>query len=509
MKKVVIVGAGINGLVAGNYLARAGFDVTIIERKDHPGGACCSGIWEYGNEKYVYPQGASVFGMMEDFIYHETGLSKEITAYRPSHPEIVYASGYVDPVYLWDDVEKLSKSVSEGWGEKGNVKGFIKDMEQVVSFLRSGYRDAKVPTMQSALQALGLGLVKLWVSGSARTLLDHYLTSDPLKLYYAVSVIESGPVSLDDPYSAFSIPLMASGSVFGGGWGYVRDGLWQIPLVLDKINEKLGVQRIFSAKVMSVDSKKGQVRYEQEGNEKMLTADYILFANDPLNAARIIGDQNIVDQLLGEELVGTSGKLILFFKEPVKWKNDSGINDFDSAFRHIVPAKNLDDLQLLSSMVAENKTDFVPGYYEIYCEGAGNRSMGGKRKYDLVSIFFKNVAFSKYGKESLQIQKAVTETILEKILNPEALIHSILETPKDIADLFFFSGGNIDAVDLSEEQTFFRRTYSPDPARSFYQFGPHENIFYCAAGAYPCGSVAGTPGYMCAKQIIDSDSHLK
>ena len=28
-----------------------------------------------------------------------------------------------------------------------------------------------------------------------------------------------------------------------------------------------------------------------------------------------------------------------------------------------------------------------------------------------------------------------------------------------------------------------------------------EDIFYCGAGTYPRGSVAGTPGYMCYKQI--------
>ena len=31
-------------------------------------------------------------------------------------------------------------------------------------------------------------------------------------------------------------------------------------------------------------------------------------------------------------------------------------------------------------------------------------------------------------------------------------------------------------------------------------------IFYCGAGSYPCGSVAGTNGYMCAKQIIANQS---
>ena len=33
MKKVIIVGSGINGLVAANYLVKYGFDVSIIEKK--------------------------------------------------------------------------------------------------------------------------------------------------------------------------------------------------------------------------------------------------------------------------------------------------------------------------------------------------------------------------------------------------------------------------------------------------------------------------------------------
>ena len=35
MNKVIIVGAGINGLVAANYLVKNGFDVSVIEKKPH------------------------------------------------------------------------------------------------------------------------------------------------------------------------------------------------------------------------------------------------------------------------------------------------------------------------------------------------------------------------------------------------------------------------------------------------------------------------------------------
>src|SRR5215218_2094353 len=37
---VAIVGAGHNGLVAANYLARAGKRVIVLEARDVPGGAC-------------------------------------------------------------------------------------------------------------------------------------------------------------------------------------------------------------------------------------------------------------------------------------------------------------------------------------------------------------------------------------------------------------------------------------------------------------------------------------
>ena len=38
--KVVIIGAGVNGLVAANYLKKHDFNVTILEKKNYVGGAC-------------------------------------------------------------------------------------------------------------------------------------------------------------------------------------------------------------------------------------------------------------------------------------------------------------------------------------------------------------------------------------------------------------------------------------------------------------------------------------
>ena len=42
MKKIVVIGAGISGLSAGIYAARSGFDVTILEQHNIPGGLSTS-----------------------------------------------------------------------------------------------------------------------------------------------------------------------------------------------------------------------------------------------------------------------------------------------------------------------------------------------------------------------------------------------------------------------------------------------------------------------------------
>ena len=47
MYKLVVIGAGISGLAAGIYAARSGFDVTIVEQHNIPGGLSTSWSHKY------------------------------------------------------------------------------------------------------------------------------------------------------------------------------------------------------------------------------------------------------------------------------------------------------------------------------------------------------------------------------------------------------------------------------------------------------------------------------
>ena len=83
-KKITIIGAGINGLVTANYLARAGHQVTMLERSDRVGGACVSETAEVHGIRQDYALGASVLGLMQDYVWRETGLADRLHIWAPS-----------------------------------------------------------------------------------------------------------------------------------------------------------------------------------------------------------------------------------------------------------------------------------------------------------------------------------------------------------------------------------------------------------------------------------------
>jgi phytoene dehydrogenase-like protein len=140
-------------------------------------------------------------------------------------------------------------------------------------------------------------------------------------------------------------------------------------------------------------------------------------------------------------------------------------------------------------------------------EGAAMRQMGWSEPFDYLSVFFKDMSLGPKGAELPSVKADVERRILARVANPEALVGTKLFTPRDLQETFFFPGGNIDHLELCEGQNFLARSFSSDPAESFYRFGDFDGVFYCGAGGYPSGSVAGTVGSMAARQWLRHRAH--
>ena len=500
--RVAVVGAGINGLVAAHYLRKGGADVTLLERADRVGGACISDVATVEGVNQRYAVGASVLGLMPDFIWRETGLAQRLETFVPDHAKRVYFPGPDASVWIHRDPEALEREFRERWGERGDVTGFRHDEAKVVAFLQEGYRAAVAPTLATARAQLGKKLVKLWITGSAWDLLDHYFTADRTKIYMAMTVTESGPVSLKDPYSAFTLPLMDSGSVFGGYYGFVKDGIWRVTEELARINQELGVDIRLGARVEQADPQIGKLRCSHAGTAAQLAFDHLVLATDPLTAARLLGDSAFVSHVESKRFLGSSGKLTLLFQRPVVWKEGTAEQRSEAAFRFIFAVDSLKAFERATLRPARDGVDYEPGYIQIYPEGAAMRQLGLHEPFDRLTLFFKNLALNKEGAVLPGVVAAVEAQLFPYLANPDDCVWSRLLTPRDLQQLFLFPGGNLDHTMLVGGQQFSDRQFAADPERDFYRFGSWPNVAYCGAGAYPCGSITGTPGYMCAQQLL-------
>ena len=501
-RRFVVIGAGINGLVAAHYLRRAGHAVTMLERTLRPGGACVFETATVDGLSQRYALGASVLGLMPDFIFRETGLAGRLETYVPNQSKRIYFPDSRANAWIHRDALALDRELRDKWGENGDVAGFRRDEARVIAYLQEGYRNATPPRLDEARERLGETLTRLWITGNAMELLDHYFTADRTKIYMAMTVTESGPVSLHDPYSAFTLPVMDSGSVFDGYYGFVRDGIWRVTEELAQLNRELGVELRLGAEVESVDAGRGMLDYSIEGQQHKLAFDEVVFATDPLAASRMVGDAALSKTVEGKRYLGSSGKLNLMFRRPAQWKEGADAADGDTAFRFIFAVESLADFERATLRVASGEVDYEPGYIQIYCEGAAMRQLDLSEPFDRLTLFLKNLALDKRGEALPDVAEAVKAQLFPHLRNPEDCVWSRLLTPKDLQQLFLFPGGNIDHTMLVGGQTFADRQFAPDPARDFYGFGRWPNLSYCGAGAYPCGSIAGTPGYMCAQQLI-------
>ena len=498
-KNVVIVGAGVNGLVAANYLNKHDFNVTILEKKNCVGGACVKDSTIINNKKIDFAQGATVLGMMPNFIYKETGLSKKIKTFCPENPKLVYFENDTNPTRIYRDITLLEKELRDRWNEKGDVRAFRYDENKVIEFIQKIYKDGTPPNLDQAVNEIGKELTKLWIKGSAKDLLDHYFTSEKTKVYMGMTVIESSPTSFNEKGTSFTIPLMDSGSIFGGYWGFVKDGIWKISDELLKLNNELGIKTILNSEINDIDTNKGKISYTSNNIDSKIYYDYLLFCTDPLTPSKILKDNS--PYIKKKNYLGSSGKLTMFFKKPIEWKKEK---THETSFRFIFSQDTLDDLNNSGQMALNSQNNYTPGYIQIYPDGAAQRKLNNSENFDKIICFTKNFSFNKQSYDLIDAEQNIIEKISKLISNPEDLVGTKFLTPKDLNKTFFFPEGNIDHIAMDGSQNFNKRTFSSNPKTKFYNYNNYENIYYGGAGIFPCGSIAGTPGYMSSKQIISN-----
>ena len=113
MKKVVVIGSGFAGMSAASFMAKAGWDVTVLEKQDMPGGRGRQ-LKEKG---FVFDMGPSWYWMPDVFERYFNCFGKKVSSYYelirldPSY-RVYFPDG---PLDIPSDYSALKKLFEHIW----------------------------------------------------------------------------------------------------------------------------------------------------------------------------------------------------------------------------------------------------------------------------------------------------------------------------------------------------------------------------------------------------------
>jgi len=256
-KKIAVIGSGFSGLSAAAYLAKAGNDVHVFEKHDHPGGRARQFTTEQG---YVFDMGPSWYwmpdiieGFFADFGY-KTADFFEMISLNPQF-EMIFSNEKIDVPESLGELKIVFEQI-----EKGAASQLEKFMQSAKFKYEVGMQDfvnkpchnwAEFISPKIAKSALKLDLFT-----NFRTYVARYFKSDKLRTLMEFPVIFLGA-------SPKNIPALYSLMNYGGyalGTHYPLGGFYELVLAMKKIAEKQGASFHFNKTVERINTQTDKVK---------------------------------------------------------------------------------------------------------------------------------------------------------------------------------------------------------------------------------------------------------
>jgi diapolycopene oxygenase len=276
-KSVIVIGAGLGGMSAAIMLARAGFQVTLLEKNAHVGGK----LNQLQTKGFSFDLGPSIFTLPEIFrpVFEGDGrrLEDYVTLQRVDPQwRNFFEDGVV--VDLWEDPERMHTEL-ERFGPQvfGEYKDFLAYSRRQYEILERGYLRHGFDTLFQFFRFYGwkeardLDYVRS-MSGSIYNRLSNRYLRDIFE--YFIKYV--GSSALDSP--AF-MNLMPTIQMDFGLW-YVAGGLYQLGHAFRRRLEETGVTLCLEHEVQRIEysgsTATGVQFRDSKGDLRTLAADFVV-----------------------------------------------------------------------------------------------------------------------------------------------------------------------------------------------------------------------------------------
>ncbi|MFB0872059.1 MULTISPECIES: phytoene desaturase family protein [unclassified Sphingobium] len=522
----VIIGGGHNGLVCAFYLARAGYKVRILERRDVVGGAAVTEEFHPGfrnstasytvsllnpkvirdmrlaNHGYrVIERPISNFLPTEDGGYLKLGggLARTRTEFAKfSAKDAEALPAYYDALevvadVLRDLVLKSPPNVGDG-------------MTMVVEALKQGRRVAAL-SLEQQRDVLDL------FTKSARSFLDGWFESEAVKAAFGFDAVVGNYASPDTPGSAYVLLHHVFGEVNGtkGAWGHCVGGMGAITQIMAKVVTAMGVEISLDAPVarVLVDGARA-VGVRLESGEEVMGRTVIA---------------NVGPKLLYERLMDAADLPGDFVKRIKTFKAGSG------TFRMNVALSALPDFACLPGVGEHHRSGIIIAPTLDYMDRAFiDAKRDGWSKAPIVEMLIPSTIDDSLAPEGCHVASLFCQQFApelpdgrswddEREAAADAIIATVeahapgfaksviarqIHSPLDLERKFGLVGGDIMHGNLTLDQMWAAR---PVLGHGAYR-GPVKGLYMCGAGTHPGGGVTGAPGHNAARAVLKDGTLL-
>jgi phytoene dehydrogenase-like protein len=505
---VVVIGAGHNGLVAATVLARAGLDVTVLERSSVVGGATRTEECFPAVPGLRHSTGAYLLGLMPPEVLELAGGTV-----RPLRRDPHYVLPTLDGPHLWFGSDRAAtRAQLEAMFSARDVRAddaLQAELAALREDLAPAWLAEPLPVEDTAERYVRPSLRSVFVDLVRGSVVDYLarfeFSSELLMAMYVVtdglSGLTAGPNTPGTGHN-FLVHNMCRLPGSDGTWMVAEGGMGAVSGAFADAAGGQGTKVFTDAEVASLIVDGGAASGVVLADGRSITARAVLAACDPWRTAAIAGEyapESLTSRLERVRKPGTTMKINLALRDmptlaclPPEAPNPWG------ATVHLLPDATGRPLDALRAMWADVQAGRLPEFptMEWYVHTTIDPSLQDSAGHHSSALFVQSVPYSPAGTtwdEALDPYVDHLLSIADKFApGTSALVADrLVLTPPGIEERFGMTGGHIHHVDNGV--AFADRVpYSTGLA----------GLYAGSAGCHPAGSVIGAAGWNSAHRVL-------
>lgn len=517
---VIVVGSGHNGLVTACYLAKNGYDVTVVERQEQLGGAVSTETMFQSPE---YPEGFRMdVGSSVHIMIHQTGILEELELekYGLDYIEMDPIMSYPLPdregvIHFFKDLDRTLDSISkvapgdvdnyrefvEFWGKinEGVLKAFMvpPNGKNIITELVKG--QLKNGAMfEKGEQADGLQKI----FSSYGKVVDNAFESDYLKAAVTWFAAQSGPTP-DHPatgdFAGWQSMLHQSGAK------HPRGGSGMLTQAMANFLEAHGGRVITGTPVEKILIEDGKAIGIRTADNEYRAETIVSNAHIQTTMMQMVGREHLPDSTYKkvEDInVGNGFGMVLrcAVEELPEYTACPGDPYIHNGMQLLAPS-----VQYMNNAIGDYLQKKPPADPAVLAMTFSNidpdvAPSGGHTLFAWAQWHPYELQEGMHWDEIREREAHKIYDVVKRYApNMEGkLIDWYIQTPLDIERKHGMLKGNVMHLEMSFDQMFMFR---PIPEMSEYKT-PVENLYLSSASCHPGGGVFGAAGYNAANVIL-------